>query len=145
MLETSKQISLEDYRSLAEFRYQIRRYIHFGEQKARAVGLEPQQHQLLLAVKGLPQGRKATISEIAGRLQIQHHSTVELVNRLAERGMVERKRDAEDHRRVIICLTAQGEAILQQLSAAMLTELRTAGPALVEALGLLISGRTSAE
>src|SRR5579884_3918947 len=93
-----------DYHALAEFRYQLRRFMHFSEQMARSVGLEPQQHQLLLAVKGMPEGRKATIGEIAERLQLQHHSTVELVDRLSEGGFVERQRDEEDLRRVLVCL-----------------------------------------
>ena len=127
-----------DYRALAEFRYQLRRFLHFSEQKARAIGLEPQQHQLLLAVKGMPKNTKATIGEIAERLQLQHHSTVELVDRLVERGLVERRRDDEDHRRVIVYLTDGGEEVLRQLSETHLTELRTIGPDLVRVLSTLI-------
>ena len=127
-----------DYHALAEFRYQLRRFMHFSEQMARSVGLEPQQHQLLLAVKGMPEGRKATIGEIAERLQLQHHSTVELVDRLVERGLVERQRDDEDHRRVFVHLTAKGEDVLHQLSASHLEELRTIGPSLVHSLSILI-------
>jgi DNA-binding MarR family transcriptional regulator len=127
-----------DYRALAEFRYQLRRFMHFSEQMARSVGLEPQQHQLMLAVKGMPEDRKTTIGEIAERLQLQHHSTVELVDRLVERGLVERQRDDEDHRRVFVHLTAKGEEVLHQLSAAHLEELRTIGPSLVHSLSFLI-------
>ena len=71
-----------DYESLAQVRYQIRRFQRFSERAARAVGLEPHQHQLMLALKGLPQGVRPRVRELAERLQIQHHSTVELVNRL---------------------------------------------------------------
>ena len=127
-----------DYRALAEFRYQLRRFMHFSERMARAVGLEPQQHQLLLAVKGMPEDKKTTIGEIAERLQLQHHSTVELVDRLVERGLVERQRDNEDHRRVLVHLTAKGEEVLHQLSSAHLEELRTIGPSLVHSLSILI-------
>jgi DNA-binding MarR family transcriptional regulator len=127
-----------DYRALAEFRYQLRRFLHFSEQKARSIGLEPQQHQLLLAVKGMPKNTKATIGELAERLQLQHHSTVELVDRLVERGLVERRRDDEDHRRVIVYLTDGGEEVLRQLSETHLTELRTIGPDLVRVLSTLI-------
>ena|SRR5437763_1735762 len=140
-----EQIALEDYQALAEFRYQLRRFTHFSEQEARAIGLEPQQHQLLLTVKGLPDGRKATIGEIAERLQIQHHSTVELIDRLVERGLVERRRDEEDHRRVLVSLTEQGEDLLQRLSSVMLAELHTTAPALVKTLGILIHARTPDE
>ena len=129
---------MNDYQALAEFRYQIRRFLHFSEQAAREVGLEPQQHQLLLALKGLPEGRKATISELAERLQIQHHSTVELIDRMVERDLIQRSRDAEDQRRVFIKLTPQGEEVLRKLSLLHHTELQTTGPTLVQALNRLI-------
>ncbi|GAC1367206.1 MAG: helix-turn-helix domain-containing protein [Ktedonobacteraceae bacterium] len=137
MTDTNK-LELADYQALAEFRYQIRRFLRFSEQKTRSIGLEPQQYQLLLAVKGLPEGKRATIGELAERLQLQHHSTVELIDRLVERNLVRRERDEEDQRRVLILLTEQGEEHLHQLSQFALTELRTTGPALVEALSILI-------
>ncbi len=83
--DTHNQISPTEYQALAEFRYQMRLFTRFSEQAARSVGLEPQQHQLLLAVKGLPSDKIATIGTIAERLQIEHHSTVELIDRLAEK------------------------------------------------------------
>lgn len=135
----NNDLHLSDYQELAEFRYQIRRYIHFSEQMARSVGLEPQQHQLLLAIKGLPQQQKPTISYLAERLQIQHHSTVELVDRLVEREYVERKRDTVDQRRVLVQLTSKGEDVLQRLASTMLAELSTTGPLLVQTLNNLIS------
>jgi DNA-binding MarR family transcriptional regulator len=135
---TPMEIPITSYQALAEFRYQIRRFMHLSEQMARTAGIEPQQHQLLLTVKGLHPDKKATISELAERLQIRHHSTVELVNRLAERGLVERQRDTEDLRRVIVQLTDQGEEVLRQLSIVVLAELRQTGPALVQALSRLI-------
>jgi O6-methylguanine-DNA--protein-cysteine methyltransferase len=76
-MSDTREISLAEYRALAEFRYELRRFLHFSEQAARAVGLEPQQHQLLLAIKGLPAGRLASIGELAERLQIQHRRTGE--------------------------------------------------------------------
>lgn len=132
-------ISLEEYQALAEFRYQIRRFLHFSEQATRAAGIEPQQHQLLLALKGLPEGRQATIGELAERLQLQHHSTVELVNRLVERGFVQRCRDEGDQRRVLVHLTPRGEEILRELSFEHRAELRSNGPALVRALNALLN------
>ena len=135
----NKEISTTDYQALAEFRYQIRRFIRYSEQVARAAGIEPQQHQVLLAVKGLPEGEKATIGKLAERLQLQHHSTVELIDRLCERGLVERRRDEADQRRVLVHLTTQGEAMLQILSTHTLAELQLTGPTLVKTLeGLLI-------
>lgn len=123
-----------DYRALAEFRYQIRRFLRFSEHAARVAGVEPQQHQLLLTVKGLPDGSRATVGEIAERLQIQHHSTVELVDRLVKRGLIQRKRAGEDRREVLLQLTPKGEKILRELSVHHQDELRTMGPALVASL-----------
>ena len=131
-------ISLADYRALAEFRYQIRRILRLSEDAAYAADLEPQQHQLLLAIKGLPEGRKATVGELAERLQLRHHSTVELVDRLAKRGLVERRHDEEDQRKVLLSLTPQGEVILRSLSRHMLAELRSMGPTFVQALNALL-------
>ncbi len=130
-----------DYRALAEFRYQIRRFLRFSEEAARAAGLEPQQHQLLLAVKGLPAGTEPTISEIADRLQIRHHSVVELIDRLESRGMVLRKRAAQDRRKVCVELTPDGEKVLETLAVQHRAELDSAGPALLTALEDLLGRR----
>ncbi len=129
-----KDLSLEEYRALAEFRYQIRRFLGFSEEQVRAAGIEPQQHQLLLAVKGLPKGATATIGELAERLQLKHHSTVELVNRLEALGYVARKASREDRRQVIVLLTNSGASILRKLSLAHHQELEVAGPHLSKAL-----------
>ena len=138
-------ISLSDYQALAEFRYQIRRILRFSEEAAYVADLEPQQHQLMLAIKGLPEGRKATVGDLAERLQIRHHSTVELIDRLVKRGFVERHRDEDDQRRVIVSLTPQGEEVLYTLSRHMLTELRSMGPAFVQALNALLVSTGRAE
>ena len=127
-------LTLPDYRALSEFRYKIRKFLHFSQQVAAEAGLESRQHQLMLAVKGLPDGRHPRIADLAERLQIRHHSAVELVNRLAVQGYVERHRGGGDRREVLISLTAQGERILRQLSLYHRAELRTQGPALVTAL-----------
>ena len=123
-----------DYQSLAELRYQIRRFLRFSEEASRKAGLEPRQHQLMLALKGLPAGTRPRIGELAARMQIQHHSAVELVNRLAAGGYVKRQRAQEDQREVLLSLTPRGETILRQLSLHHRAELRTQGPALIIAL-----------
>lgn len=136
MLES---ITGSDFAALAEFRYQIRRFLHFSEQAARAEGIEPQQHQLLLAIKGLVESQQEpSIGLLAERMQLQHHSTGELVDRLAERGLVSRSRAREDRRQVLIRLTAHGEAELEKLTSCHLSELSTNGPALVKALEAVI-------
>ncbi|HXM62674.1 MAG TPA: MarR family transcriptional regulator [Terriglobales bacterium] len=129
-----KSLTLADYQSLAELRYQIRRFLYFSEQAAREAGLEPRQHQLMLTLKGLPAGTRPRIGELAERLQIQHHSTVELVNRLAAGGYVRRHRGGEDRREVLLSLTPKGEKILRELSLHHKAELQMRGPALVAAL-----------
>jgi DNA-binding MarR family transcriptional regulator len=129
-----RSLTLADYQSLAELRYQIRHFLHFSEQAAREAGLEPRQHQLMLTLKGLPAEIRPKIGELAERLQIQHHSTVELVNRLAAGGYVKRHRGGEDRREVLLSLTPKGEKILRTLSLHHKAELRMRGPALVAAL-----------
>ena len=119
-----KSLTSTDYQSLAELRYHIRRFLHFSEQAARKAGLEPRQHQLMLTLKGLPAGTRPKIGELAERLQIQHHSAVELVNRLAVGGYVRRHRGGEDRREVLLSLTPKGEKILRELSLHHKAELR---------------------
>jgi DNA-binding MarR family transcriptional regulator len=135
-----ESLTLSDYASLAELRYQIRCFLSFSEQAARAAGLEPRQHQLMLGLKGLPKDARPTIGELAERLQIQHHSAVELVNRLAGAGYVRRQRAGDDRREVLLELTPKGEKVLQTLSLHHRAELRSAGPALVDALRRAMRG-----
>ena len=123
---------------MAELRYQIRRFLRFSENAARQAGIEPQQHQLLLAVRGLPDGAKPTIGVLAERMQLQHHSTVELIDRLAERGFLVRLRATDDRRQVLVKLTRDGEAFLERLSLHHLQELQSAGPTFVRVLQSLI-------
>ena len=129
-----RALSLADYESLAELRYQIRRFLHFSEQVSRMAGLKPHQHQLMLALKGLPGRVRPRIGELAERLQIRHHSTVELVNRLSTGGYVRRNRMGEDRREVWLSLTPKGEKVLRKLSLQHRAELRLHGPALIAAL-----------
>ena len=135
-----EMLTLSDYQSLAELRYQIRCFLFFSEQAARAAGLEPRQHQLMLGLKGLPRNVRPTIGEVAERLQIQHHSAVELVNRLAAAGYVRRVRAGEDRREVLLALSPKGERVLRQLSVHHRAELRSAGPELVKALRRAMRG-----
>lgn len=137
-LDEHPDLSPREYQALAEFRYQLREFLSFSEQAARAGGLEPQQHQLLLALKGAQGQGKVTIGDLAERLKIQHHSTVELINRMVERDLVQRCRDEQDQRRVLVILTRHGEEVLRRLSLLHRTELRLAGPALVRALQAII-------
>jgi DNA-binding MarR family transcriptional regulator len=129
-----RDLTLDQYRELAEFRRQIRQFLHFSEAAAKKFGIEPQQHQLLLAVQGLPEGLRPTIRELASRLFIQHHSAVELVNRLECTGAIARSPGPEDKREVWIRLTPAGQAILRKLVLAHREELERSGPEVARSL-----------
>ncbi|MGA7670798.1 MAG: MarR family transcriptional regulator [Nitrolancea sp.] len=134
-------INDEDYRRLAEFRYQIRRFLNFSTLAAREAGIEPRQHQLLLALRGLPFETQPTIGELGERLQLHHNTTVELINRLEARGFVRRRKSDHDRRKVFIDVTPEGDAMLLELSRHHLRELRSIGPELVRALERLTDDR----
>jgi DNA-binding MarR family transcriptional regulator len=127
-----------NFRAMAELRHEIRRFLRFSENAARQAGIEPQQHQLLLFIKGLPEGVKPTISALAERLQLQHHTTVELVDRLVDRGFLCRLRDTDDKRQVLVKLTHEGDVLVQNLALYHVEELRLAGPTFVSVLQNLI-------
>jgi DNA-binding MarR family transcriptional regulator len=137
------RLSDADYAALATFRYELRRFLRFSEQAARAVGLEPQQHQLLLALRGTPGGAAMTVGALAERLQVRHHAAVGLVDRMAARGLVRRMRAADDGRRVLVALTARGVAHLPRLSHAHREELRAAAPRLLAALRTIVRGASA--
>jgi DNA-binding MarR family transcriptional regulator len=128
-----------DYVALARFRFELRRFLHFSERAAHEAGLEPQQHQLLLALKGLPtDADPPTVGNVATWLAIQHHSAVELVDRAVARRLVRREHDAHDRRRVLVLLTADGQALLDRLSVQHRDELQSTAPALLAALGRVL-------
>ena len=133
-----RDLSLGEYRALAELRFQIREFVHFSEEQARACRLEPRQHQLLLAIKGLPEGKRATIGELAGRLHLKHHSTVELVDRLMAHGAVVRAPSREDRREVLVHLTRAGAGLLRKLTLAHRQELEATAPQLARALRVVM-------
>lgn len=133
----SPRLSLRDYRALAEVRYRIRAFLTFSEDAARDAGIEPQQHQLLLAVRGLPAGASATIKTLAARLQIQHHSAVELATRAEASALVRRHRSVDDRRVVTLGLTPHGARVLERLSHEHRRELSAAAAHLISALRTL--------
>ncbi len=137
------EFSKERYEALAEFRYQVRRFLRFSDEAARSADLEPQQHQMLLAIMGSPSER-LTIGELAERLQIRHHSAVELAARAESRGLLTRERGTEDQRQVFVALTDAGTEALRELAAAHHRELLMAAPELIRILRRILVDESSA-
>jgi DNA-binding MarR family transcriptional regulator len=123
-------LTKEDFEALARFRFAIRRYLRFSEETVRRRGVTPQQYQLLLALKGFPGREWATVRELAERLQLRHHSVVELVDRAQAQGLVDRAEHPEDARAVRVVPTGQGQRMLGELAALHRDELRRMNSAL---------------
>lgn len=127
-------VTQAEYRMLADFRHALRQFIRFSEDAAQKAGITPQQHQALLAIRGFGGEEPFTVGALAGSLQIRHHSAVGLVDRLVKENFVERHRGNEDRRQIALTLTAQGEKILEKLSAAHKEQLRHLIPHLLASL-----------
>jgi len=136
-----RRVPQTDLRALAAFRYELRCFLAFSEDAARAAGIEPQQHQLLLALGGLPAGQRPNIGTLAKRLCVQHHTAVALVDKLAERRLVRRERSLEDKREVLVRLTDAGSDLLQELSRQHRLHLQSVGPEMVATLGAILDDR----
>jgi DNA-binding MarR family transcriptional regulator len=134
----TRELTPAEYQALGAFRHQIRLFLHFSEQAAKAEDLEPQQHQMLLAIRACGGPFAPTVGTLAENLLIRHHSAVGLLDRLAEQGLVERVKSLVDGRQVSVSLTPKGETKLRRLSGAHREELRRAGPVLVAALASLL-------
>jgi len=137
----AEKITENEYRALSELRHLIRKFVQEGDVTAKQAGLEPQQYLLLLAIRGLPGGQEATISTLANRLSLRHHSTVELIDRMEAHGYVKRVRGKEDRRQVLVCLQARGAKLLEQVVEQRIIELRANGRALVGAISALLEPR----
>jgi DNA-binding MarR family transcriptional regulator len=132
-------IAESDYRALAEFRYRIRLFLEMSEIASRSAGLEPEQYQLLLAIRGMPHGREATIQALAEQLRVRHNTVVERVDRLAHMRLIHRTHSSKDGRVVLVHPSPRGVQILEKLAGKRLSELRRTGPELVAALSKVIS------
>ena len=131
------KVTKAEYETLAAFRYALRQFLHFSEVAADKVGLTPQQHQALLAIKGYPGRDYVSIGELAERLRIRHHSAVGLVDRLEAQNLVARQGAEADRRQVYVTVTAHGLNLLEQLAAAHRTELQRIGPQISQLLAQL--------
>lgn len=138
-------VSKADHERLATFRYALRRFLRFSEERAAEQGLTPQQHQTLLAVQGMPGREHATIGELAERLQLRHHSVVGLVDRLEREKLLRREASADDGRCVVVRLSAAGLRRLNAISAANRGELTRLGPELQAALAHVLDEARNGE
>lgn len=140
--QPSPQLDLLHLRRLAEFRYQLRRFLHVSQIAVEEAGLRPQQFQMLQCVAAMPPGIEPTIANVAERMFLKHNSTVELVDRAIEQNLLRRTQDPDDHRRILLRVTPQGERILASLVEFHARELEQSGPELVRALSRVLSGRS---
>ena len=123
--------------NLADFRYELRRFLHFSEGRAAEAGLHPQQHQLLLQIAGAPDGAETTLSYAAKRLGLRHHTVVELSKRCQDAGLIDREQDQNDRRRVQLRVTPKGQRLLRTLSEDHARELNELAPRLIAALSMI--------
>ena len=126
----AQPISKAEYEKLASFRYALRQFLRFSETAAREAGITPRQHQALLAIAGHPGHEQVMMSELAEWLQLRHHTTVELIDRMAAQELVVREPGVEDRRYVYVSLTPRGHDVLARLSVAHREELKRIGPQL---------------
>lgn len=119
------RVTKKQYETLATFRYELRRYLRYSEEITRKHGVTPLQYQLLLQIKGYPGREWASVTELAERLQAKHHGVVALVTRCESEGLVVRRVDDEDRRRVMVQLTQKGEKRLERLAELHRSELLT--------------------
>jgi DNA-binding MarR family transcriptional regulator len=138
-----RDLSDDEYASLAHARRLLRRYQAFSERAAEAAGLEPRQYQVLLMLRGLAPNAEASVSELADWLQVRHHSAVGLIDRMTSRALVRRERDAHDRRRVLVSLTREGRSALKDLALQHRDELRALAPSLVETLRQVVETQAS--
>lgn len=121
---TGGPVTDTEYQALARFRRALRSFLYFSEEAARAAGVTPSQHQLLLTIRGADTDQPPTIGEVADWMKLRHHSTVELVDRAEATGLVRRVADAADRRRQRLVLTELGETKLAALTTLHREELR---------------------
>src|ERR1700678_3972383 len=122
---------------LAEFRHQLRLFLHFSEMAAQKAGLHPQQHQLLLQIAGAPEKESVTIGHLAERLGVRHNTLVELSNRCEQADLVTRRQAGSDRRCVLLEVTSKGRRVLEELSVDHARELNELAPQLIRTLSAL--------
>lgn len=145
MKRPARPLQQAEYNALAEFRYQIRKFLRHMEDEVRTEGLNPQQYQVLLAIKGLPEDRTATVGVIAERMQVNHNSMVELLDRCEQRNLLRRSRSRSDRRQVVLEITPEGDEVLCKLARAARKELSSVGKILVRSIEELIQQKSEVD
>jgi DNA-binding MarR family transcriptional regulator len=123
-----------EYEKLAEFRYQLARFLRRRKDAALDEGLQVRQYELLLAVAGLPDDKEPTIKEVSFLLRLEHHTVVELANRLEQRGYLTRAASPLDGRAVLLHVTRSGRSALDRIVRFSFSELREEAPGLIKSL-----------
>jgi len=125
----------EDYVTLGEFRYSLRRFLRFSKDYLRAAaGLTPEQYEALLAIKAFNESRSLNISELSERLQVKHHSAISIVDRLADQNLIRREPSATDRRKRHLELTVKGEEVIEELGVVHRNELRARSAEMIKLL-----------
>ena len=128
-------LNSDDYDALAEFRYLLRKFLRFSKDFLRANGnVNAEQYEALLAIKAFASPGGLTISQLSERLQIKHHSAVNIVDRLVERKLITRETAEVDRRRRHLGLTAKGEKFIEELAGVHRKEIRNRSAELIKAL-----------
>ena len=140
-----RDLSMSHYRGLAELRYQIRRFVTFSERAARAAGLEPVQHQLMLAIFGLPASKRANLPTLAERMCLDLEACEKLADDLLGRGLLRWTANASDRREKLLVLSETGQILLRDLTALHRNQILAVGPTFVHALGAILSSVTASE
>jgi DNA-binding MarR family transcriptional regulator len=129
------RVNLEDYHALAQFRYLLRKFLRFSKDVLSHTGrVTPEQYEALLAIKAFTSPAGLTITQLSERLQVKHHSAVNIVDRLVERKLITREAAKTDRRRRHVKITARGDKLIEQLAAVHWKEMRTCSPEMIKAL-----------
>jgi DNA-binding MarR family transcriptional regulator len=136
-------LSPNEYQILAEFRYQLAGFLRRRKDAARGEGIQPQQYELLLAVTGLPSHKEPTIKELALQLCLEHHTVVELADRLQRKGLLARGTSTEDKRAVLLRVTPAGQRVLSRIVRFSFAQLRAEAPDLIRSLRRILKKQTA--
>jgi DNA-binding MarR family transcriptional regulator len=129
------RLGATDYDNLAAFRYLLRKFLRFSKDFLKAeANLNSEQYEALLAIKALSSDDGVTISDLSERLQVKHHSAVNIVDRLVGRKLIRREAGPRDRREKHLELTPAGVNLLDKLATVHRKELRHRSGEMIAAL-----------